>query len=135
MKTLVTLLFILGAFVCNAQQTIKKTKGLDDVYYVPKSKSLKEMSELADKDQVSRIVYCLDKYKKERSLGMGIGFIGILGASISPVIDNIDTRKTVAYASTGALLISAIIFIDAEKWLSGDRLLINGNGISIRINK
>ena len=132
MKTLITLLIILFACSGYAQD---KAKVQDDVYFAPKSKSLKEMSELADKDQGSRIVYCLDKYKKERSLGMGIGFIGILGASVSPAIDDVNTRKTVAYASTGALLISAIIFFDAEKWLSGDRVLINGNGISIRINK
>ena len=132
MKTITTLMFVLMVFTSFAQKIEKKAKSQDDVYYAPATKNLKEMSALADKDQGTRTVYCLEHFRKERSTAYAIGIIGALATSLSPTFSDQNTRNIATYAGGGALLVSAVLFISADRWLSSDRLLIGNNGISFR---
>ena len=135
MKTLFVLLIMVMAMTINAQESNIKKGRTDDVYYTPPTTSLKEFSALADKDQASRIVYCLDRYRKERSTAIAIGMISFAGTCIAPTMDDRDTQNTILYAAGGAALVSAILFLRAERWLNSDRVLINPNGIGVRINR
>src|SRR5665648_370598 len=124
MKTLFILLIMVMAMTINAQESNTKKGRTDDVYYTPPTKSLKEFGALADKDQATRVVYCLDRYRKERSIALTIGIIGATASTFASTMTDKDTQNTVYYAAGGAMLVSAILFIHAERWLNSDRVLI-----------
>ena len=132
MKTIITVLLMFAVCSLYAQSEGKKKKIQDDVYFSPQKKSLKEFSELADKDQASRIVFCLNNYRKERSTAICIGLLGASASVASASITDKDTKNAVVYASGGALLISSILFLRAERWIGTKKLVITGNGINIK---
>jgi len=135
MKTLFVILMMVMAMTINAQESNIKKGRTDDVYYTPPTKSLKEFSALADKDQATRVVYCLDRYRKERSTAIAFGLLSVAGTCIAPTLTETNTQNTVYYAAGGAALVSAILFLRAERWLNSDRVLIKPNGIGVRLSR
>ena len=132
MKRFIVLLIVLISLDLTAQEKIGGKNNTIDLSSKSSIKYWLNMYDIADKDQAIHVVKCLENYRRERGNAMLFGITGIALVYASPKINEKDTRDLMNYAGGATALISAILFIDAEKWLSGKRLLVNSNGVAFR---
>ena len=134
MKTLFTLIIISFALSAMCQVTPKKQDSKvaqDDLYYIPKSKSLNAFGAEADKNQTDHIITCLDNYHKERTTALYIGIGGMAVAS-SSVFATGDAATGLLVAGGVGVLTSAAMLIHAERWMSRKNLTFTGNGLALK---
>ena len=142
MKTLFTFLLSVIVFNSIAQVTPKvkeKKPAQDDVYFTPEQKPVKQnqagdlrtWSDQADKNQVDHIIICLNNYHNERMTAYVIGILGVGIASCAPLAGKDATGAMVAIGG-GAVLVSAILFIHAERLISRKNLTFNGNSLTLK---
>lgn len=130
MRTLFTLLLLVTATMIMAQEKQIKKRVSDDIYYTPQIKKDYEIKG-SDKDQMARVVYCLDHYRKERGTAIGVGILGAAASVYSASLTGKD-QKNMSYAAGGAFALSAILFLNSERWLSANKLIITPGGLAFR---
>ena len=130
MKTLITLIVVLMTLNLAAQEKVGRKNRMNNS--AVSASTWLRMNPMADKDQALHIIKCLDNYKKERAAAYSIGIVGIGLAAITPTITDKSTRDIFVYSAGGVGVISALVFLNAEKWISAKRLLIAPNGVTFR---
>jgi hypothetical protein len=132
MKTLLTLIVVLMTLNLTAQEKLVKRNKINNKVSSVSASSWLKMSGLADKDQTMHIVKCLDNYRQERATAISIGIVGLGLAAITPTITDKNTKDIMIYSAAGVGVISALVFLNAEKWISAKKLLIAPNGVTFR---
>ena len=124
--------------------------------YTLKRKSLAEMAALADKSQADHNTYCLIRYHNERKTGLFVGLgavaLGFTSLYMKDQPNNyyvytdsrthITTKTQLAFMKTNAgwtavgaglaALVSLGFYIDAEEWISRNRLVFSSDGLAYR---
>ena len=119
------LLFCIQSLVAQDPKNKKWADEYDNYTAHPKTS-------IADKTQAEHIVTCLANYHTERMLGLAFTGVAVSLAVGSTQINEKDSKDGIYIASGVFALVSFIIYIDAEKWISRNRLSFTGDKLAYR---